>query len=147
MKESLFPRVLSMSVRNSILPLLAWARPMGIACPLGFSVFVLCPLLASAPLLTGCAKGPSYTNIELSALEQGRPFTAEVEYIEVSGHSEPPMGRVVIIALRTRDGDRVAIGGSNATPELAAFARTLKRGATYEFPKVWIEFKGRTKQP
>jgi hypothetical protein len=114
------------------------------------AVYAIMALLLSLPALPGCSRRHTYRGLDRQALSEGAPrFRAQVETIYFAdlspGHaadfSKGGKDIVVIIGLKTEEGDRVSMGGDGPSDDLVAFARSLKRGATYEFPKAWLDFK------
>jgi hypothetical protein len=74
-----------------------------------------------------------------SAFESLKPFQAKVQRVTATKYSESV--DFVVIFLKTENGERIAFGGTNQTVELKKFGETLKEQTTYDFPKVWLDFK------
>ena len=57
------------------------------------------------------------------------------------------MKDIAIIGLVTKSGEKFCIGSSGTESNLVVgFARTLQEGRTYEFPKVWLDYKSTVKR-
>ena len=71
------------------------------------------------------------------------PFQAKVEKVTVEDFSKLDVatGMIAIVWLKTDDGKRVSIGGTKATPEMIAFAQSLKAGQRYMFPQALLDYE------
>ena len=99
-------------------------------------------------LLIGCRdKG---RGISLADLDKHPAFEATVDRL---GAGRPPYtnmspdGDDVFILVRTQSGEKFSIGNFLSEHDsMAGFARTLQKGKSYEFPRVWLEYKARIGQ-
>jgi hypothetical protein len=75
----------------------------------------------------------------MKKLEMNAPFSAKVETIIVITNQSPP---IAYIAMKTTDGRRISLGGElEEDSSVVEFAAKLSEGQTYEFPRVWLEFR------
>ena len=84
--------------------------------------------------------------MSVAQFEREKPFDAVVEKVYIEDFSNMPPGLVVLIGLKTQNGERISIGGEHASDNLAGFARTLEKGETYKFPTVWSNYVSKVKQ-
>jgi hypothetical protein len=107
--------------------------------PLGYWIRSVTACLVLA-VLVGCRD--AYRDVPLPELERRQPFNAVVERIYID--DSPRDGLGVIIGLKTEDGNRICLSGERADRGFLRFARSLKEGDRYEFPKVWLDFRQRS---
>jgi hypothetical protein len=101
-------------------------------------VFIIFLVIAAI----GCKPTTKYRQISFLQLEQHKTFKATVISISIYDFgSGPGPGLDVNIFLQAEQGERIAIGSERSPLVVADFARTLRGGATYEFPKIWLEYK------
>jgi hypothetical protein len=110
-------------------------KPNGYGRRIAAKYFLLCVVIVL--FATGCSK--KYTLLEPSAFESLKPFRAKVQRVTETKYSESV--DLVVIFLKAENGERIAFGGTNQTVELKKFGETLKEQTTYDFPKVWLDFK------
>lgn len=92
----------------------------------------------------GCKK--KYIELPLAQLKQGPSLHAEVEHIYIEDFGAPT-SIVVVVALKTKTGERVSFASERAEEDLVDFARSLEKGKSYEFPTAWQNYhKNKTKQ-
>jgi hypothetical protein len=96
--------------------------------------------------LTACTRSSVYPHVTFADLENRSPFKATVEAIVIHdfGLKDGPEP-AAFIGLKTEAGDKMGLSETRGAKQVVGFARTLKKGAPYEFPKVWLEYKARTK--
>lgn len=97
-------------------------------------------LVAIALLAVSCTKTEQCQALTLSNLRQMQSFTAKVDTVVVIP-SISPTNSTVAIVLRTVDGKCHVIDHLNASSRLADFAKSLKEGNSYEFPKTLLSFE------
>jgi hypothetical protein len=98
-------------------------------------------------LVAGCDQRESRICIPVSDLEARRPFVATVDFVYVGKvpQTNLDLRETVAIGLQMQDGEKLSVGDSVSNVDLLiGFARTLEKGKTYEFPKVWFEYRGKT---
>jgi hypothetical protein len=99
------------------------------------AVLVFC---IGAIVLTACRQ--KQILLTTAELEMRSPFSATVETVYVH---EKPSGNVVAINLKSSNGEKLSFGGPSVGQDVVAFARTLKNGESYEFPKTWLDYKAK----
>jgi len=98
----------------------------------------------------GCRAHDNRRVIFLADLEHYSSFVAtvdKIQFIEVPD-DQNKFHEECILGIRKENGEKFSIGYSWGleAKETDAFGHSLQIGKSYEFPKVWIEFKRSQKQ-
>jgi hypothetical protein len=86
---------------------------------------------------TACGR-QIYKNVPIKQFESSPPFMARVDSVTMVTNFDPA---IVIIALKTKEGGRIVMGEPTEQPQLLEFALSLSEGKSYEFPKIWLDFR------
>jgi len=92
-------------------------------------------------MVSSCEVRENYNSVPINDLRKMQRFDASIEEVilrDVGGNGEIDF---VAILLRTHKGERYAIHPVSISSNLVAFARSLKEGASYEFPSVLLEYE------
>lgn len=92
-------------------------------------------------MVSSCEVRENYNSISINDLRKMQRFDASIKEVilrDVGGNGGIDF---VAILLKTQKGERYAIHPVNISSNLIAFARTLKEGASYEFPGVLLEYE------
>jgi hypothetical protein len=106
-------------------------------------ICIIGAVMAALSVILYFSFGESYRWVSPPDFEKLQPFNARVDKIYIS--KSKTMGLIIAVHLRTADNDRIAFGGTDQGSEEEEFARSLKKGEKYEFPKEWINFKRKRK--
>ena len=111
-----------------------------------FTKFIVASIVIAFTLgLSGC-KRRSYRLLPPASMEQHSTFRATVVTTDTDHTQSKHFGTIVVIYLKTETGETIGFGGTGMSDEFQAFARTLEKGKTYEFPSVWLEYKEKAKE-
>ena len=92
-------------------------------------------------LLVSCEKH-SYLAVSVDPVDRFKdlvPFEATFERVDIG--QKPNTG--VMIYLKTAVGERRLIVGSTSSAEMVGFAKTLRKGDTYNFPSAFLDYQKR----
>lgn len=103
--------------------------------------FVLLLVICCVGASVGCKKRQKYFNVPLSEFEARKPFEARVVHVVINNYGLHHNTPEALITLESETGERIAIGLTAEGTNLVEFARTLKVGNSYEFPKTWLAFR------
>jgi hypothetical protein len=96
-------------------------------------------LFLVAGLAVSCSKNTRA--VSFASIRNGAPFTAAVEEVQLSDFREK--GMLVLISLRRPDGSALRIMQVSASTQEVAFARSLQRGQSYQFPTALTDYERR----
>jgi len=98
----------------------------------------------SGILLLSCGNREKRVCVPFVDLEKRPSFSAIVDILDTVKMPDTNLvlADSVIIGLQTKSGEKLCIGDPVSNADLlVGFARTLKKGNTYEFPKQWLAYK------
>ena len=103
---------------------------------------IKCAALFIGVVLFGvsCGKTEKCQNLSIGELRQMQSFTAKVEVARVAPSLQTTNNWVVVV-LRTEDAKCRMIDKMHGSTRLVQFAKSLKEGDKYEFPKTLLSFE------
>jgi len=115
------------------------------------NVLVAVGLCLCIVFLSGCHRHESRRVIAFSDLEKLPSFTATVDVLRFEDMPDAYLHvrEVCFIGVRKSNGEKLFIGDSMGpeAKQTAAFGHTLKLGASYEFPSLWLAYNGSASSP
>src|SRR5579883_1055806 len=108
------------------------------------SPFAILIALIISLVVMGCGNHEKRPAVSFNEIEKRAPFTAKVDvlYLGQVANTNLQMKDFVVIGVQSQNGERFCIGDPNLDSNLMpGFARTLKAGQSYEFPKVLLDYK------
>jgi hypothetical protein len=105
--------------------------------------YILIGVFICGILLISCGWHDKRHVISLADVEKRPPFVATVDVLRSAPFADT--NRVshefIIIGIKAQSGERLCIGDLTEADAVVGLGRTLQEGKTYQFPKVWLDYK------